>query len=94
MEAAGTERVELFTGLSEEQLSAEYRRAWVFLLPLSESTANNSFVTMLNPSAVRCVRPVMPGLMLRLRSICCSTHHGARQRARPRSPARAIAPGP
>jgi glycosyltransferase involved in cell wall biosynthesis len=37
-------RVELVTGLSDEQLLAEYRRAWVVLLPLSDSTANNSLL--------------------------------------------------
>jgi glycosyltransferase involved in cell wall biosynthesis len=37
-------RVELVTGLSDEQLLAEYRRAWVVLLPLCDSTANNSLL--------------------------------------------------
>ena len=37
-------RVELFTDLSDEQLLEEYRRAWVVLLPLTDSTANNSLL--------------------------------------------------
>jgi glycosyltransferase involved in cell wall biosynthesis len=31
-------------GISDEQLVAEYRRAWVVLLPLSDATANNSLL--------------------------------------------------
>lgn len=37
-------RVELVSGLNDEQLLDEYRRAWVVLLPLTESTANNSLL--------------------------------------------------
>jgi len=37
-------RVELVTGLSDEQLLEEYRRAWVVLLPLIDATANNSLL--------------------------------------------------
>jgi glycosyltransferase involved in cell wall biosynthesis len=36
--------VELVTGLSDEQLLEEYRQAWVVLLPLIDSTANNSLL--------------------------------------------------
>ena len=36
--------VELVTGLSDEQLLEEYRRAWVVLLPLTDSTANNALL--------------------------------------------------
>ena len=32
------------TGLSDEQLREEYRRAWVLLLPLLDATANNSLL--------------------------------------------------
>lgn len=37
-------RVELMSGLSDEQLREEYRRAWVLLLPLTDATANNSLL--------------------------------------------------
>ena len=37
-------RVELVTGLTDEQLLEEYRRAWVVLLPLTDATANNSLL--------------------------------------------------
>ena len=37
-------RVELLAGLSDEELLREYRRAWVVLLPLTDSTANNSLL--------------------------------------------------
>jgi len=36
--------VELISGLSDEQLREEYRRAWVVLLPLKDSTANNALL--------------------------------------------------
>jgi glycosyltransferase involved in cell wall biosynthesis len=35
-------RIELIAGLSDEQLREEYRQAWVLLLPLLDTTANNS----------------------------------------------------
>ena len=37
-------QVELVTDVSDEQLREEYRRAWVVLLPLKNSTANNSLL--------------------------------------------------
>ena len=37
-------RIELMTSLSDEQLREEYRRAWVLLLPLLDTTANNSLL--------------------------------------------------
>jgi len=37
-------RIELVAGLSDEQLREEYRRAWVLLLPLLDTTANNSLL--------------------------------------------------
>jgi glycosyltransferase involved in cell wall biosynthesis len=37
-------RVELVTDLSDQQLLDEYRSAWVVLLPLTASTANNSLL--------------------------------------------------
>ena len=36
--------VELITDISDEQLLEEYRRAWVVLLPLKDSTANNAML--------------------------------------------------
>jgi glycosyltransferase involved in cell wall biosynthesis len=36
--------VELVSNLTDEQLLTEYRRAWVVLLPLNDSTANNSLL--------------------------------------------------
>jgi len=47
-------RVELLTGLSDEQLLEEYRQSWVVLLPLNESTANNSLL-----EAMACGTPVV-----------------------------------
>lgn len=37
-------RIELVSGLSDEQLREEYRQAWVLLLPLLDTTANNSLL--------------------------------------------------
>jgi glycosyltransferase involved in cell wall biosynthesis len=37
-------RVELLTDLSDEQLIKAYQQAWVVLLPLKDSTANNSLL--------------------------------------------------
>jgi glycosyltransferase involved in cell wall biosynthesis len=47
-------RVELLAGLSDEELLNEYRRAWVVLLPLTDSTANNSLL-----EAMACGTPVV-----------------------------------
>lgn len=37
-------KIELVAGLSDEQLREEYRQAWVLLLPLLDTTANNSLL--------------------------------------------------
>jgi glycosyltransferase involved in cell wall biosynthesis len=47
-------RVELVSGLNDQQLREEYRRAWVVLLPLMDSTANNSLL-----EAMACGTPVV-----------------------------------
>jgi glycosyltransferase involved in cell wall biosynthesis len=47
-------RVELVTGLSDEQLVGEYRRAWVVLLPLTDATANNALL-----ESMACGTPVV-----------------------------------
>ena len=47
-------RVELLTGLSDDELLKEYQRAWVVLLPLIDSTANNSLL-----EAMACGTPVV-----------------------------------
>jgi glycosyltransferase involved in cell wall biosynthesis len=46
--------VEVLSGVSDEQLLEEYRRAWVVLLPLSDSTANNSLL-----ESMACGTPVV-----------------------------------
>jgi glycosyltransferase involved in cell wall biosynthesis len=47
-------RVELLAGVSDEELLNEYRRAWVVLLPLTDSTANNALL-----EAIACGTPVV-----------------------------------
>ena len=47
-------RVELINGLSDEQLLEEYRRAWVVLLPLTDSTANNALL-----ESLACGKPIV-----------------------------------
>jgi glycosyltransferase involved in cell wall biosynthesis len=47
-------RVELIAGAADDQLLEEYRRAWVVLLPLSDSTANNALL-----EGLACGKPVV-----------------------------------
>jgi glycosyltransferase involved in cell wall biosynthesis len=47
-------RVELVTHLTDAQLLEEYRQAWVVLLPLTDSTANNSLL-----ESMACGTPVV-----------------------------------
>jgi len=46
--------VKLITDVSDKQLLEEYRRAWVVLLPLKDSTANNSLL-----ESMACGRPIV-----------------------------------